>query len=130
MQVYSSVINAWKTALETMENLVDGRPQAVNNGSALLALSTWHLYPDIIVSSSSSAEVYMNDPMIAAGGVLTLGLLKPDTIEGRGVHWSLSLAHLRHYGHPIRKEKSFGYDPARLTIPELFQAALGSRLGK
>ena len=87
MQVYSSVINAWKTALETMENLVDGRPQAVNNGSALLALSAWHLYPDIIVSSSSSAEVYMNDPMIAAGGVLALGLLKPDAIEGRGVHW-------------------------------------------
>ena len=46
---YRSVIDAWLTALSGMDNLLKGSPQGVSNGGLLLALSSWHLYPDIIV---------------------------------------------------------------------------------
>lgn len=46
---YRSVIDAWVTALQGMENLVNGTSQGVSTGGLLLALSSWHLYPDMIV---------------------------------------------------------------------------------
>src|SRR2546428_785069 len=49
MHVYESVLQAWKTAMVTMEKLVSGMPQSVQNGEILLGLSAWHLYPDMLV---------------------------------------------------------------------------------
>jgi hypothetical protein len=50
VQTYLSVISAWKSALLAMEELLQGRPQSIQDGSLLLALSCWHIYPDLIVS--------------------------------------------------------------------------------
>lgn len=51
--LYGSVISAWKGALELMENLFRGIAQRItpynNNGALLLALSSWHIYPDMDV---------------------------------------------------------------------------------
>jgi hypothetical protein len=42
MRVYSSVITAWKTALQAPEYLVTGMPQSLHqNGAILLGLSAW-----------------------------------------------------------------------------------------
>lgn len=53
--LYQSVIAAWVRALEVMENLCRGVAQCVTpyegNGELLLALASWHMYPDIDVSS-------------------------------------------------------------------------------
>lgn len=49
LDTYLSVMFALKTALLAMEELLEGRPQAVQAGSLLLALSCWHIYPDLIV---------------------------------------------------------------------------------
>lgn len=46
---YKNVIDAWKTAMTTMENMIDGQPQTVYNGSALLGLSSWYIFPDIVL---------------------------------------------------------------------------------
>ena len=46
---YRSVINAWTTALTSMEKLINGAPQRVHNGALLLGLSSWHIYPDLEV---------------------------------------------------------------------------------
>ena len=48
---YESVVHALKSALTAMEGLLLGRPQSVQDGSLLLALSCWHIYPDLLVSS-------------------------------------------------------------------------------
>ena len=46
---YRSVINAWTTALSSMEKIINGAPQRVQNGAFLLGLSSWHIYPDLEV---------------------------------------------------------------------------------
>jgi hypothetical protein len=131
MKVYSSVIAAWKSALESMEGLINGQPQAISNGSTLLALYSWHLYPDIVVQGCSSAEVLMRDPLVTPGGVLTLGLQRRAADgRNRGVYWSLSLAHLRHYGRPVRTEGNLCNESARVTFAQFRQAAFGALLNK
>ena len=50
---YQSVIDAWVTALHGMENLTKGTSQGASSGGLLLALASWHLYPDMIVSIQS-----------------------------------------------------------------------------
>jgi hypothetical protein len=59
--LYHSVISAWKRALELMESLFRGVAQCITpyqgNGDLLLALSSWHIYPDMDVSSSMSVHV-------------------------------------------------------------------------
>jgi len=51
--LYRSVILAWKRALELMENLFRGAAQCITpyegNGDLLLALASWHIYPDMNV---------------------------------------------------------------------------------
>jgi hypothetical protein len=49
--LYESVIDAWTFALKGMEDLLKGTSQGVSNAGVMLALSSWHLYPDISVSN-------------------------------------------------------------------------------
>ena len=62
---YRSVIDAWMTALNGMEKLLKGSPQGVSNGGLLLALASWHLYPDIIVCVHvpSTTIVFLTDTL-------------------------------------------------------------------
>lgn len=127
--VYQSVTRAWKTAMTMLENLIMGMPQQVQNGAILLALSAWHLYPDIIVLGDTVAAVGLKDPLVASGGSLTIGLNDADRSGDKsGVYWSLSLAHLRYYGDPVVSSRSVGNDPSRITFEQLEMAVLGSLL--
>lgn len=69
-----SVIQAWRTAMSTAKKLIRGMPHQVHDGAILLGLSAWHLYPDLVVLGSSSTLVKQKDPLIAPGGLLTIGL--------------------------------------------------------
>lgn len=51
---FENVVEGWRTALTGMENLLSGQSQLVHDGGLLLALSSWHLYPDMIVCFSMS----------------------------------------------------------------------------
>jgi hypothetical protein len=53
---YASVMGAWKSALLGMERLLNGIPQNISDGGLLLALLSWHLYPDLIVSYTTLKE--------------------------------------------------------------------------
>jgi hypothetical protein len=119
-KVFPSVIKAWVTAVETMDKLVRGMPQAVHDGACLLGLSAWHLYPDIAVFSPKVVEITMSDPFVAAGGVLSIGLAATPRTSGEknGVYWSLSLAQLRFYGKPVRVERALEIG-SRITFPQL-----------
>lgn len=125
MVVYSSVIAAWKSALESMEKLISGMPQAVNSGPTLLALSSWHLYPDILAVGQKSTEIRFNDQLVATGGVLTVGLAPSENSDGQGVYWSLSLAHLNYYGKPVNTNGHFDQASERLSFSEFALAVFG-----
>ncbi|KAL9603036.1 MAG: hypothetical protein Q9219_001400 [cf. Caloplaca sp. 3 TL-2023] len=125
---YISVMEAWNSSLGQMEALLQGISQQAHNGDILLGLSAWHLYPNIIAVKPSMAEVRQNDPVFASGGVLTLGL-ETSTPQELGIHWSLPLAYLRHYGTPVVSKNSMKSElRSRLSLPELLQATLGSLL--
>src|SRR6202044_3330770 len=112
------------------EKLVSGMPQAVNGGATLLALSSWHLYPDLLVVGQDSADVRFYDPVISPGGMLTVGLARVGDDESRGVYWSLSLAHVNYYGHPVRTDARLSHDSARVSFAQFTQAVFGCLLGK
>ncbi|KAH8750494.1 hypothetical protein F5882DRAFT_369451 [Hyaloscypha sp. PMI_1271] len=126
MRVYSSVIAAWKTALQALENLVIGMPQSLHQeGSILLALSAWHLYPDLLILKESIKRVQFKDDLIASSGTLTLGMFKDGDSGQQGVYWSLSLAHLRYYGDPVVRTQAITRESSRITFLQLMQVALG-----
>ncbi|KAJ3576482.1 hypothetical protein NPX13_g3687 [Xylaria arbuscula] len=72
--VFTSVIRAWKTAMMAMENLCKGIPQRVHNGAVLLAISSWHLYPDVDVFGGGRESVVQSDSLVSPAGRLTVGL--------------------------------------------------------
>ncbi|ROV94955.1 hypothetical protein VMCG_08302 [Cytospora schulzeri] len=131
MGVYLSVITAWSSALESIERLMSGMPQASNHGPCLLALSSWHLYPDIICMGQNSVSHKFEDPLVRPGGTLTLGLAPPGGSALRGVFWSLSLAHLNFYGRrPVKREAELNLKSQKLTFQQFTIAVFGAFLAR
>lgn len=128
--VYTSGVRAWKKALNTIECLIKGVPQSTSDGSILLGLSAWHLYPDLIVLGSDPVNVHQQDPLVADGGVLTIGLQTEDPDRQEGVFWSLSLAHLRYYGDPLTSSRAACSDASRLSFEDLTLVVLGGVIGQ
>ncbi|KAI4121386.1 MAG: hypothetical protein LQ338_006389 [Usnochroma carphineum] len=57
---YDSVMNAWTNSLVQMEALVQGISQQARTGEILLGLSSWHLYPDLTVVTTSMTHTSSN----------------------------------------------------------------------
>jgi len=72
------VVEAWKVALQFMESVVAGQPMAVRSGEVLLAMSSWHLYPDLEVPGNKPTSIRQKDPLITPGGIVTIGLETPN----------------------------------------------------
>lgn len=122
---YESVLAAWKNSLAQMEGLIKGISQQAISGDILLALSAWHLFPDMLVVVPCKTQVRQHDPIFESGGALTIGLEKPD-LDKSGVSWSLPLARLRHYGAPVVSSCSINsQERSRLSLTEFLQAFLG-----
>ncbi|KAL8648322.1 MAG: hypothetical protein Q9210_005055 [Variospora velana] len=123
---YISVMDAWTRSLIQMEALIKGVSQKATSGAILLALSSWHLFPDLMVVTPSVTHIRQNDPVFCLGGILTLGLPTLYS-KNHGIHWSLPLAFLRHYGAPVVSARSISSGTgSRLNLKELLQATLGS----
>lgn len=139
--VYDSVVSAWTSAMVALNKLIEGMPHSIDNSSILLALSAWHLFPDMSVLSTANHFVKQEDPLVDPRGILTLGLQsaqsaqtavtvaqRPQTeteMAGRGITWSLPLACYRFYGDPVQKDKALNMDGSRISIDQLLQIALG-----
>ena len=123
---YESVKQAWVSALETLEKVVQGMPHNINSGAVFLALISWHLYPDIVVIGSSVQKIAYQDKLIAPGGQITVGLRSSTSNSDDGLKWSLSLAHLRYYGDPMLVERSAGIDNSRVSFKQFALVILGS----
>lgn len=130
-KVFQGVIKAWVTAVETMDKLIAGMPQAVQDGASLVGLSAWHIYPDMAVFSPELAEIKMDDPLVAPGGLLSIGLANTPRTSGEnnGVYWSLSLAQLRFYGRPVKVERAMDTG-SRITFAQLHLVIFGVLLAE
>jgi len=128
-ETYSSVISAWKNALVQMEGLLNGVSQEAQGGDIILALSAWHLFPNLMVVAPRPTPVDQHDPIFDYHTVLTIGLVNLNREDGnlnRGVHWSLPLANLRHYGVPVVSLTSIdSNERSRISTSELLLATFG-----
>lgn len=109
-ETYSNVTSGWKNALSGMESLLRGLSQNVTDGGLLLALSSWHLYPDLIVSfyfisisfiianllkAFGQQTIEQNDSLIPRGVHVLVALESSPWQSPQGIYWCLSLSHLR-----------------------------------
>ena len=123
---FESVIKAWQDSLTVFEALVNGVSQKAKSGDILLALSAWHLYPDLMIVEPFPKTVKQKDPLIPSCGIMTVGLHRVEEEQG-GIRWSLPLAQLRHYGAPVTRKRTVN-STQRLTLDEFAQAFLGAFL--
>jgi hypothetical protein len=121
---YEKVTNAWRRAMTGMESLVIGASQEASEGYILLALSAWHLYPDLIVLGTQTQRVTFSDPLIRAGGALTVGLQFATESQGTGMQWSMTLSHLLYYGDPVKVGAQS--ESQRVSIDAIMLNALGA----
>ena len=124
--VYLSVTRAWEDAVVSMDSLVRGVPQKVRNGAVLLAMNSWHLYPDLCVLSRGPDVLFQHDDLIMDSGILSIDLEPAsDTSESRSVSWSLPLSYMRYYGDPVVVKSQISVDSARITMEQFSYVLLG-----
>lgn len=122
--LYSTVMDTACKALQALDCLVRGVPQQIDNGAVLLGLSSWHLYPDILMASTDT-HIKQADNLIASGGIITIGLENKDGKFG-GVFWSLPLAQAKYYGDPVLAKRCLGVEQSRVSFDELQLVIIGS----
>ncbi|KAL2819042.1 hypothetical protein BDW59DRAFT_181736 [Aspergillus cavernicola] len=125
---YDSVIMNFSRALSTMEDLIMGRPQRILDGGVLLGLTSWQLYPDLVLLGPKTQEIFQKDSLISPSGIATLSISYQEDPHGNqdGVYWSLPLASLRYYG-TVQCKRSSLHD-SKLTFAQLQALILGASL--
>lgn len=126
-QPYESVMQAWISALKTTEKLVQGIPQRVHNGAVLLAISSWHLYPDMEVLLDQTKEVEQNDKLMR-GALITIPQ-QNSHCTNEGVYWSLPLSRMKFYSPPEIRQRHIASDTSRVTMDEFWIVMLGAIVG-
>lgn len=121
---FTSVMNAWCSALKAMNSLVLGMPQRVHDGAAILGMSSWHLYPDMMVLGENVTHVKQKDAIFAQTAILTIGLQFTGQSQ-QSISWSLPLSCLQYYGRPVRATRTIGQDNARITMDQFEHIILG-----
>ncbi|KAF7545311.1 hypothetical protein G7Z17_g9272 [Cylindrodendrum hubeiense] len=98
----------------------------VPDRAVLIAISAWHLYPDLLVCQDKTTKVTLEDPPFPPAAILTLGLEPRDSRGDKLCQWSLALSHLRYYGDPIkvRSEEAF----QRISFQDIWVVTLGALL--
>ncbi|RAL04544.1 uncharacterized protein BO80DRAFT_398847 [Aspergillus ibericus CBS 121593] len=124
---YDSVLLNLNRALTTLEKLIKGEPQRITDGGILLGLTSWHLYPDLVVLGSTTKEIRQKDYLVKEGGIVTISIAAQASPSADGVYWSLPLASLRYYG-TVQRERSTMHD-SRISVEQLQALALGASLG-
>ncbi|KAL3444379.1 hypothetical protein BJX65DRAFT_297691 [Aspergillus insuetus] len=98
--LYDSVMLNFCSALSTLDNLVLGKPQRILDGGVLLGLTSWHIYPDLVMLGPKTQDKPQLDSLVAAG------------------------AQLRYY-RPIQRERSSLHD-SKISFADLQALILGA----
>ncbi|KAI0154301.1 hypothetical protein GGR57DRAFT_466604 [Xylariaceae sp. FL1272] len=125
---FDSVTSAWTMALTAMENLVQGIHQRVTNGATLLAIWSWHLYPDMHVLTSEVKSISQGDELMV-GATLTLSTRDSEESWG-GVFWSLPLSRMRYYSPPVVVERQVASDTSCVSLDAFRVVCLGALIAK
>ncbi|QYT03239.1 hypothetical protein H0G86_010209 [Trichoderma simmonsii] len=121
---YHSAMVAWKDAMSSMDSLIMGVPQKVRNGAILLAIRSWHLYPDLCVLSHGPDVIPQGDGLIPKSGIITIDLEHPDETAG-SISWSLPLSYLRYYGDPVMVNQTLSVTSNRISMDHFRFVLLG-----
>ncbi|KAI0149553.1 hypothetical protein GGR57DRAFT_224829 [Xylariaceae sp. FL1272] len=133
--VYTSVTETWTVALEILEKVIGGMSCSISDGAVILALISWHIYPDLIVLYPETHEIFQHDHLVQSSQI-TVGLSRPAFEHSNvinGVDWSLSLAHLRYYGNVGVTSRSLECTPSggsRFTVNEFTLVLIGAFIGQ
>jgi hypothetical protein len=125
---YESVVLAWTSGMNMVERLLDGVPQRVQDGAVLLAISSWHLYPNMQVLHDSTTEINPGDELMVQS-ILTISSHGGNDSK-EGVFWSLPLSRMRYYSSAIMSERSFASDTARISMEEFQIVFLGAFIAR
>ncbi|KAM4062914.1 hypothetical protein HRG_007730 [Hirsutella rhossiliensis] len=120
---YEKMTTAWIRSMEVVERLLDNLPQQVCDKAVLLAISSWHLYPDLVVFQQEARKIPFKDALFPAAGILSLGLEYKGPSDNV-MRWSLALSHLRYYGDPVTVYSN--ENQSRVQIHQLWLVALGA----
>ncbi|KAJ2900521.1 hypothetical protein MKZ38_002426 [Zalerion maritima] len=125
---YEQVTNTWIRSMETVEKLLKGQPHEAYDRLLLDAISSWHLYPDLLVLQDRATRVHFHDEKFSASATLTLGTEYRRqgnwTADDGLTRWSLALSHQKYYGGPVVAKSDANL--SRVTIQELWIVALGT----
>ncbi|KAI1263177.1 hypothetical protein F5Y18DRAFT_132046 [Xylariaceae sp. FL1019] len=120
---YNKVIASWMKSMKVIDDLLRNLPQQANDRAVLLALSSWHLYPNLLVFQNTATKVDLKDPLFSSSSILSLGLEYNSHKSVANTQWSLALSHLRYYGDPVMVQSNA--DVARVTMSQFWYVALG-----
>ena len=122
-----AIIESLTNALEALNDLVQGKALRIQSGEVLLGLSSWHLYPDMsVLGNDAYHHIPLKDPLITPGGVITIGLQNRSPNADDGIYWSLPLATMRFYGHPVLSTGRVGLRDSQVTFHQFLCVVLGS----
>ncbi|KAI0451893.1 hypothetical protein F5B21DRAFT_360971 [Xylaria acuta] len=121
---YSKVMTTWTKSMKVLNNLLDNIPQQASDRAILLAISSWHLHPNLLVFQDKATKVALKDQLFPPSAVLTVGLEYQIQAGGTDIRWSLALSHLRYYGDPVAVRSN--EELSRVTMPQFWLVALGS----
>lgn len=124
--LYTSVKNAWCKAMVTLDKLIQGIPYDIQDPEVILGLLAWHIYPDMNVVTGVTKYVKQKDPLIQAGGIITIGLQGTPLLGSQGLSWSLPLSHLRYYGQAVISTGSVEEANSRISFQQLQFVTLGT----
>lgn len=122
---FEKVTASWIGSMEVVESLMGNFPQQASDRAVLLALSSWHMYPDLLVFQQEARQIPFQDSLFPNAGILSLGL--EYKVSAQNVtQWSLALSHLRCYGDPVHVTSH--EDLGRVHIDNLWLVVLGALL--
>ncbi|KIV77822.1 hypothetical protein PV11_09602 [Exophiala sideris] len=125
--LYEDVTNAWISALRITECLLHGESHEVMSGAILLALKSWHLYPDMLYLKDTR-KFTQDDALFPKGALITVGVTSASP-DRAGLSWSLPLAYLRYYGDPVVITRSEAENASGVTVDDFCQMILGCATG-
>lgn len=120
---FEKVTATWVMAMQDFEKIMDNHPQQVCDRAILLGISSWHIYPNLLIFQEKAQNVSFHDPLVPQSAVLSLGMEYRCSSHDY-IRWSLALSHSRFYGNPVPVLSNEGL--RRVTLSQLWVMALGA----